>query len=94
MAEAGFLHIAGMASTLLLIMIIGVNSGKNIKNSSDFTTGGRSASTSLVAGALISTLIGGSSTIGTAQLAYSYGMSAWWFTLGSGLGCLLFGLFL
>ncbi|KAF5063186.1 MAG: sodium:solute symporter family protein [Sedimentibacter saalensis] len=93
MAEAGFLHIAGMASTLLLIMIIGVNSGKNIKNSSDFTTGGKSASTSLVAGALISTLIGGSSTIGTAQLAYSYGMSAWWFTLGSGLGCLLFGLF-
>lgn len=93
MTEVTFLHVAGMASTLLLIMIIGVNSGRNIKNSSDFTTGGKSASTSLVAGALISTLIGGSSTIGTAQLAFSYGMCAWWFTLGTGLGCLLFGLF-
>jgi SSS family solute:Na+ symporter len=41
---------------------------------------------------MISTLIGGSSTIGTAQMGYSNGLSAWWFTLGSGIGCLLFGL--
>jgi len=92
MAEISFLHVVGIAATLLLIMIIGVNSGKKVKNSYDFSTGGKSASTTLVAGALISTLIGGSSTIGTAQLAFTYGMSAWWFTLGSGLGCLLFGL--
>ena len=38
------------------------------------------------------TLVGGSSTVGTAQLAYHYGMSAWWFTLGSGIACLILGL--
>jgi SSS family solute:Na+ symporter len=39
-------------------------------------------------GSIIGTLVGGASTIGTAQLAFSYGFSAWWFTLGGGLGCL------
>lgn len=92
MAQVNYFHIIGMALTLVSIMIIGINSGKNVKTAADFSTGGRSASTSLVSGALISTLIGGSSTIGTAQLAFNYGFTAWWFTLGTGLGCLLFGL--
>lgn len=38
------------------------------------------------------TLVGGASTVGTSELAYTYGFSAWWFTLGAGLGCLLLGL--
>lgn len=92
MAEINYIHIIGMALTLICIMIIGVNSGKKIKNASDFSTGGRSASASLVSGALLSTLIGGASTIGTAQLAFNNGLTAWWFTLGTGIGCLLFGL--
>ena len=50
-------------------------------------------SASVVAGVIMGTLVGGSSTVGTAQLAYNYGMSAWWFTLGAGIGCLLLGLF-
>lgn len=85
-------HMIGIILTLLVIMAIGIHSGKNVKNASDFSTGGRSASSAIVTGALISTLIGGSSTIGTAELAYTNGMSAWWFTLGTGIGCLLFGL--
>lgn len=92
MAEINYIHIVGMALTLICIMIIGVNSGKKIKNASDFSTGGRNASASLVSGALLSTLIGGASTIGTAQLAFNNGLTAWWFTLGTGIGCLLFGL--
>lgn len=91
MAQINYVHIIGMALTLLCIMLIGINSGKKVKNASDFSTGGRNASSTLVSGALISTLIGGSSTIGTAQLAFNYGLTAWWFTLGTGLGCLLFG---
>ena len=31
----------------------------------------------IVAGAIMGTLVGGSSTIGTAQLAYNWGFSAW-----------------
>lgn len=41
------------------------------------------------AGMLMGTLVGGSATIGTAQLAFQYGLSAWWFTLGSGIACLV-----
>ena len=49
-------------------------------------------SSPVAAGLIMGTLVGGSSTVGTAQLAYNYGMSAWWFTLGSGIACLVLGL--
>lgn len=50
-------------------------------------------SSPIVAGLITGTLVGGSSTVGTAQLAYHYGMSAWWFTLGGGVACLVLALF-
>lgn len=62
-------------------------------NSSDFSLSGRNASTLHVFGAITGTLVGGASTVGTAQLAFLYGLSAWWFTLGAGLSCLFLGLF-
>ena len=46
----------------------------------------------IAAGLIMGTLVGGTSTVGTAQLAFNYGMTAWWFTLGGGLGCLILGL--
>ena len=46
----------------------------------------------VVSGLIMGTLVGGSSTVGTAQLAYNYGMSAWWFTLGGGIACLILAL--
>ncbi len=55
--------------------------------------GGRQIGPSLVGGFLIGAFIGGTSTIGTAQLAFQYGISAIWFTLGGGLACLVLGLF-
>ncbi len=83
------LHYAGTALVLLLICAVGLWSGRRAKRAGDFATGGHSAGPGLVAGAIMGTLIGGSSTIGTAQLAYSYGFSAWWFTLGGGIGCIV-----
>ena len=47
----------------------------------------------VVSGLIMGTFIGGSSTIGTAQLAFVYGMSAWWYTLGGGIGCLIMVIF-
>ncbi len=82
-------HIIGIVGTLVLIMGLGVWSGRRVKNADDFNTGGKSAGSLLVAGTIAGTLVGGSSTIGTAELAYNFGFSAWWFTLGSCLGCLL-----
>ena len=46
----------------------------------------------VAAGLIMGTLVGGTSTVGTAQLAFNYGATAWWFTLGGGLGCLILGL--
>ena len=78
--------------TLLIIMGIGVYSGMRIKDVKEFDSGGKSAGAILVAGSIIGTLVGGSSTIGTAELAFKSGLSAWWFTLGASLGCLLLAL--
>jgi SSS family solute:Na+ symporter len=38
------------------------------------------------------TLVSGASTVGTAQLAFQYGFSAWWFTLGAGISCVALAL--
>lgn len=77
-----FAHIIGISISLLAILALSIYSGKFSKNS-------QGAKSWLVAGAIMGTLVGGSSTVGTAQLAYHYGMSAWWFTLGSGISCLI-----
>lgn len=80
------------ATTIAAIAALGLASGKHVKSAADFDTGGSSAGPLLVAGTLVGTLVGGSSTIGTAQLAFAYGLSAWWFTLGAALGCAVLGL--
>ncbi len=84
--------IAGIIAVLALISCVGVYSGKKVKNGNDFLTGGGRAGPGLVCGAILGSLVGGQSTIGTAQLAFHFGLSAWWFTLGSGLGCLFLAL--
>ncbi len=81
----------GFALTLAVMLWLGVRSGARVHSSSDFSVGGRRAGPVIVAGAIMGTLVGGASTVGTAQLAYLYGFSAWWFTLGAGIGCLVLG---
>lgn len=88
------LHIVFMAATLAIISVIGVCSGRKIKSASDFSVGGKQAGPMLVAATILGTLVGGAATIGTAQLAFTYGFSAWWFTLGGGIACLVLGLIL
>jgi SSS family solute:Na+ symporter len=82
------LHYVGAVMVLVLITAVGIYSGRRVRTAGDFNTGGRGAGTGVVMGSIIGTLVGGASTIGTAQLAFNYGFSAWWFTLGSGIGCL------
>lgn len=74
------------------IIGIGVYSGRKVKSAADFSSGGGKAGSWIVCGAIMGTLVSSQATIGTAQLAFSYGMSAWWFTLGSGIGCLILAL--
>lgn len=82
-----FYHILGLVLAVALIEVVGVLSGRKVKNASDFHTSGGKAGTWVVTGAIIGTLVGGQSTVGTAQLAFSFGISAWWFTMGMALGC-------
>ncbi|MDQ7096825.1 sodium:solute symporter family protein [Desulfosporosinus sp. PR] len=86
-------HIIFVMLAVIFVIGVGVYSGTRVKSAEDFAGGGR-ASAPLVAGIIMGTLVGGSSTVGTAQLAFQFGISAWWFTLGAGIGCLVLGLFL
>lgn len=86
------IHLIGVILTIALLLAVSWLSARKVKDAHSFTTGGTSGSW-MVCGALLGTLAGGQSTIGTAQLAFSYGVSAWWFTIGAGLGSLVLGLF-
>lgn len=76
---------------MALLLFIGILSGRKVKDAKSFTTGG-SAGSWMVCGTIMGTLVGGQSTIGTAQMAFSFGISAWWFTIGTSLGALVLAL--
>jgi SSS family solute:Na+ symporter len=82
------------ALTVAGMVVLAVSGGRAVSGAEDFSVAGRKSGSWSVAGAIMGTLVGGASTIGTAQLAFLYGLSAWWFTLGAGLACLFLGLFL
>ncbi len=82
------IHIIGILLTVGMLLIVSIFSGRKVKDAKTFTTGGHAGSW-MVCGAILGTLVGGQSTIGTAQLAFSFGISAWWFTIGAALGALV-----
>ncbi|SHE74273.1 sodium:solute symporter family protein [Desulforamulus putei] len=87
-------HYFGFLMTLAVTAVVGIYSFRLIKTASDFNVGGRKLTTWLVTGSLIGAFVGGTSTVGTAQVAYQFGLSGIWFTLGAGIGCLFMGFFL
>lgn len=86
-------HLIIMLLTVALVIGGGIYSARSVKSAEGYSLGGRSAGVPLVAGSIAGTVVGGGATVGTAQLAYSMGLSAWWFTLGSGIAFILMGLF-
>ena len=84
--------LAGIVLVVGLILGVGFLSGRKVKDSSDFLSGGGKAGSLLVAGAMMGSLVGSQATMGTAQLSFQYGFSGWWFTLGCCFGCLALGL--
>ena len=82
-------QILGALFALALVFSVALLSGRKVKTADDFLSAGRRAGTATVAGALTGTMVGGAATVGTAQLAYEYGFSAMWFTLGGMLGLML-----
>lgn len=91
--EISKLQLLSLIITMLAVVVLGLYSARKIKTADDFSIGGRSSGAAIVSGTIVGTIIGGAATMGTAQLAYSVGLSAWWFTLGSGIGLILMSLF-
>lgn len=75
------------------VLAVSVWSGRRSMGATGFSLGGRKAGAGMVAGIISGSSIGGGATIGTAQMAYQYGIVAWCFTLGVGLGLILLGRF-
>ncbi|MGW8193838.1 MAG: sodium:solute symporter family protein, partial [Desulforhopalus sp.] len=76
-----------------LIAFITVRRSAGIASADGFSLADRSLQFSGVSWIIIGTLVGGVSTIGTVQAAYTHGISAGIFTFGSGLSCFLLGCF-
>ncbi len=87
------IHLFSLVITIIVVIGSGIYSARSINSAEGYSLAGRSSGVTLIAGSIAGTMIGGGATIGTAQLAYSLGFSAWWFTLGSGMGFILMGLF-
>lgn len=84
-----------VCSALLVIVsfcVIGISFSGKVKSAGDYAVAGRNSGTFGVAGIIMRALVAGGSTVGTVQMAYQWGLSGWWFTLGSGIGCALLGL--
>ena len=86
-------HFFSLIITLLVTLLPGILASRRVKSAEDYNVGGRSAGAGMVAGTIIGTIVGGAATVGTAQLGFKLGLTAWWFTLGSGIALILMGLF-
>lgn len=83
----------GFALIILIVILMSLHAGRKISNSGDFAGKDKKHGAIMVSGAIMGALVGSQSSIGTAQVAFYFGISALWFTLGSGLGCLFMMLF-
>ena len=80
-----------MLLTIAVVIGGGIYVARAVKSAEGYSLGGRSASFPLVAGSIAGTVIGGGATVGTAQMASTIGLSAWWFTLSSGITFIVMG---
>ncbi len=87
-----WLYLTIFILSFLVITVMSLNRLKKVKTGSDFSVANRSLGAPGVSWVIIGTLVGGASTIGTVQMAYENGLSAWIFTLGSGIACFFLGL--
>ncbi len=75
--------------TLVTTGIIGYLGKLKVKTSTDFILGSNKLGIIGITSMLMGSIIGGASTVGTAQMAYSKGISAIWFILGISVGSIL-----
>ena len=86
------IQITGVIAVILAIALVGYFTGRNVHTAGAFTSASGQASTLLVVGIALATMIGGGTTVGTAQTAFNYGLAGWWYTLGSAASFLILAL--
>ena len=91
--QLSMLQMILMAVTIALALGGGIYAARSVHSAEGYSLGGQSAGVPMVAGTIAGTCIGGGATVGTAQLAGTVGLSAWWFTIGTGLALVIMGLF-
>ena len=87
-----FVFMLSAGLVLVVFFISGLFSSRGVSSSTDYAVANRKAGVRGVSGVILGSLVGGAATVGTVQMAYQWGLSALWFTLGSGAACLLMGL--
>ena len=83
--------IIGIVIAFVAVMILCVAAVRKVKNSEDFVIAGKKASPVMVAGTIVGACVGSGGTIGTAETAFTYGLTGWWQTLGISIGCVILG---
>lgn len=87
-------HYLGIAFTFSIVAFLSFSAMKQVKQSDDFLLGKKGMGPAGVVGILLGTILGGASTIGSAQMAFSEGITGFLFTFGAATGLIGMSLFL
>ena len=73
----------------LILVALGAFIGRKAKSASDFFVAGRNFNSGLLFTTLIAANLGAGSTVGVTALAYTHGLSAWWWIGSAGIGSMI-----
>ena len=84
----------GIALIFAVTLLCGYIGKKSVKDAKDFLVGGGKNNLVMVAAALLSTVVGGSMTVGSAEMGYAEGMFGVWQSLGSSIAMIIMAIVL
>ena len=87
------LQMVCMITVLILASLPALIAATKVKSDTDYSLAGRKAGSWMVAGTIVTTIVGSAATVGTAQMGFKEGLNALWFTAGCGLGLVVMGIF-
>ena len=73
----------------VILIALGAFIGRKAKSASDFFVAGRNFGSGLLFTTLIAANLGAGSTVGVTALAYTHGLSAWWWIGSAGIGSMI-----
>ena len=83
------LHLILLVAYSIALTAAGLWIGRSVRGSGDFFVAGRSLSAPLIFSTVLAANIGAGTTVGAAGLAYSEGISAWWWNGSAAIGSLV-----